>query len=96
MAKEDKGFNITGQMNVGTLKKRFKKEFGLTLRLYDGNKFADDGVSIASIRKKKGKAGSFEVRKSIKVENLEKRFEKTGKIEDVVDMLIEETMLGCG
>ena len=46
MAKEDKGFNITGQMNVGTLKKRFKKEFGLTLRLYDGNKFADDGVRI--------------------------------------------------
>jgi len=76
VTKEDKGFNITGQMNVGTLKKRFKKEFGLTLRLYDGNKFADDGVSIASIRKKKGKAGSFEVRKSIKVENLEKRFEK--------------------
>ena len=25
-----------------------------------------------------------------------KRFEETGKMEDVVDMLIEETMLGCG
>ena len=35
-------FSITGQIKVTTLKKRFLKEFGLTLRVYDGRSFADE------------------------------------------------------
>jgi hypothetical protein len=44
------GLNIDGRMKVKTLKDQFKKEFGLTLRVYDGRKFADGDATLASIR----------------------------------------------
>lgn len=48
MAKE---LRIDGRMKVKALKEQFKDVFGGTLRVYDGNKFADDDATIASIRK---------------------------------------------
>ena len=67
-------FSITGQIKVSTLKKRFLKEFGLTLRVYDGRSFADEGQTISQIRKKKG-SGALSVRKSMKVGTLEEKIE---------------------
>jgi len=63
-------FNITGQIKIKTLKKNFKAEFGLSLRVYDGKSFADDEKTISVVRKKKG-AGELSVRKSMLVGNLE-------------------------
>lgn len=42
-------FNISGRMKVKSLKSNFKKEFGLTLRVYQGNKFADDNDTVGSV-----------------------------------------------
>ena len=67
-------FSITGQIKVATLKKRFLNEFGLTLRVYDGRSFADEGQTISQIRKKKG-SGDLSVRKSMKVGTLEDKIE---------------------
>lgn len=46
-------FDISGRMKVKTLRANFKKEFGSTLRVYNGVKFADDDATIASIAGKK-------------------------------------------
>ena len=48
------GLSIKGQMKVRTLQEGFLKEFGLTLRVYDGREFADPTQTLAQVRKKKG------------------------------------------
>ena len=63
--------NINGRMKVKTLRSDFKKEFGLTLRVYDGRSFADDDSTLAAIRKGDSKGGEFGPRKNTKVGNLE-------------------------
>ena len=68
-------FSITGQIKVSTLKKRFHKEFGLTLRVYDGRSFADEGQTIGQIRKKKG-SGDLSIKKNMKVGTLEEKIEE--------------------
>jgi hypothetical protein len=40
---------ISGRMKVKTVKANFKDAFGGTLRIYKGEKFADDDDTIASI-----------------------------------------------
>ncbi|MBT6325929.1 MAG: hypothetical protein HOJ35_08165 [Bdellovibrionales bacterium] len=68
-------FSITGQIKVETLKKRFHDEFGLTLRVYDGRSFADEGKTIGQIRKKKG-SGDLSIKKNMKVGTLEEKIEE--------------------
>lgn len=51
-------FAISGRMKIKTLRANFKKEFGSTLRVYKGVKFADDEDTIASIASKKIEPGS--------------------------------------
>ena len=63
--------NINGRMKVKTLKSEFKNEFGLTLRIYDGNKFADDDATLAAIRKGDSKGGEFSPKRNTRVGNLE-------------------------
>ena len=38
--------NINGRMKVKTLKTDFKKEFGLSIRVYVGVNFADDDATL--------------------------------------------------
>ena len=57
-------FSITGQIKVSTLKKRFQKEFGLTLRVFDGRSLADEGQTIGQIRKKKG-SGNLSIKENM-------------------------------
>lgn len=52
-------FKISGRMSVETLQKQFKDNFGATLRVYSGNKFADPKATLASIRASDAKGGEF-------------------------------------
>lgn len=54
-------FKISGRMKVKSLKADFHKAYGSTLRVYNGNRFADDDATLASIRKGDAKGGEFEV-----------------------------------
>ena len=65
------GLSITGQMKVSTLQEGFLKEFGLTLRVYDGREFADPSQTLAQVRKKKGSGKALSIAKNMKVGNLE-------------------------
>ena len=50
-------FKITGNMKIKTLRDNFKREFGSTLRVYHGVKFAGDSDSVGKIAKKTVKRG---------------------------------------
>ena len=63
-------------MKVRTLQEGFLKEFGLTLRVYDGREFADPTQTLAQVRKKKGSGKDLSVAKNMKVGNLEDKFEE--------------------
>lgn len=65
--------NISGRMKVKSLKKEFNAEFGLVIRVYDGNKFADDDATIASLRKGGEIKGEFSPQKNMKVGSFEDR-----------------------
>jgi len=69
---------VSGRQKVKTLKEEFKKEFGVSIRVYHGKKFADDDATLASIRAEgaPGK-GDFEVHGRTKVGNVEKQFRET-------------------
>lgn len=41
---------VSGRQKVKSLKEAFKKEFGVSIRVYNGKKFADDDATLASIR----------------------------------------------
>lgn len=45
--------SISGRMTVKGLKKSFKKSYGLTLRVYKGNKYADEDATLSSLSDKK-------------------------------------------
>lgn len=52
---------IDGRLLVSTLCKRFKEEFGGTLRVYNGNKLCDGSEKVASLAKA---TGEYECRSS--------------------------------
>ncbi|MCQ2192843.1 MAG: hypothetical protein MJZ23_08315 [Paludibacteraceae bacterium] len=63
---------ISGRMAVKTLKKQMKDAYGVTLRVYNGVKFADDDATLASIRKGDAKGGEVSVNGHTLVGNFEK------------------------
>ena len=70
------GLNINGRMKVKTLQADFKDEFGLTLRIYKGNQFADANDTLASLRIGDAKGGEFSPRKNTQVGNLENKLKE--------------------
>lgn len=66
-------FTISGKMKVKTLKANFKEEYGSTLRVYNGKKFADDDATLASIRKEDAKGGEVKINGKMLVGNFEKK-----------------------
>ena len=50
-------FNISGGMKVKTLKANFKEQFGSTIRVYNGPRFAEDDDTVGKIAKKAVKRG---------------------------------------
>ena len=70
--------SVDGRHRVKTLKEAFKKEFGVSIRVYKGRQFADDNDTLASIRDKDAPAtGAFEVHSRTKVGNVEKQFKES-------------------
>lgn len=64
--------NINGRMHVKTLKKEFKKEFGLSMRVYEGKSFAKEDVTLASVRKSDEPIrGEFSPKKNMKIGSFE-------------------------
>ena len=63
-----------GNTKVKTLKKSFKGEYGIEIRIYDGNKFADDDATLASVRKGDPAGGEIKISANMKVGNLEDKF----------------------
>ena len=66
-------FSISGKMKVKTLKANFKEEYGSTLRVYNGKKFADDDATLAAIRKEDAKGGEVKINGKMLVGNFEKK-----------------------
>ncbi len=65
-------FSISGRLTVKALKKQFKDEFGSTLRVYNGVKFADENATLASIRKEGSpKTGDLVIKGNMKVGTFE-------------------------
>ena len=50
-------FSISGNMKIKTLKDNFKDQFGSTIRVYNGVKFASDSDTVGKIAKKSVKRG---------------------------------------
>jgi len=66
-------FKIDGRMTVKSLKQNFMDTFGGTLRVYNGNKKADDSATLASLRGEDApKTGEFVCRASRTVGSFEK------------------------
>jgi len=42
-------FHISPNLQVGTVQRKFKENFGLTLRIYKGKQFADSDSTIAAL-----------------------------------------------
>ena len=67
--------NISGRTTVSKLKTMFKEEFGIGVRVYNGNRFAEDSATLASIRNGGDvRKSTFELRGNMKVRNAEKLF----------------------
>ena len=73
MAKE---VNVNGRMKVKTLKKDFNDIFSAGIRVYKGQKFADDDATLASIRAKDAKGGDIRIHGRTLVKNVEKMFKE--------------------
>ena len=70
--------SVSGRMSVKTLRAQFKKEFNLTLRVYNGARFAEDDATLASLRKgDASKAGDMKIVGNLQVGSFEKRFKDT-------------------
>jgi len=70
-------FKVSGRMSVESLQKQFKKEFGGTLRIYNGKRFADPKARLASIRKNDEiKSSDFKIKGNMHVGNFENKMEK--------------------
>ena len=85
-------FTITGKMKVKTLKANYKENFGSTLRIYNGKKFADDDATLASIRVGEAKGGEVKINGKMLVGNFEtKILEEFGIRVQVAD--VDDTKL---
>ena len=67
-------FDISGRLSVNGLKKQFKEAFNLELRVYKGQRFADEKATLASLSDKK--VTDFKCTGRMLVGNFEKRFEE--------------------
>jgi hypothetical protein len=70
-------FSVSGRMVVKTLRQQFKENFNGTLRVYNGNKFADDSSTLASIRKGDAKGGELTITGRMHVGTFEDKFKDT-------------------
>jgi len=72
-----KDFHLAPNKKVSTIKAEFKENFGLSLRVYKGKQFADDGMTFAALNRKTRKeidaqAESLEIKASMTIGDFEK------------------------
>ena len=69
--------SVNGRSKVKTLKESFKNTYGITLRVYSGNRFAPDDATLASIRTPGLKSkGEFSVNGRMLVGNFENKMKE--------------------
>jgi hypothetical protein len=80
-------FDIRGNMKVKTLQKEFKENFGLTLRVYKGKRFADGASTLASLKKSDAKGADFTLKAKMKVKDIIATFKKEyGLVVNIADI----------
>lgn len=67
--------NVDQRKKVSAFQAAFKKEFGVGIRLYQGNRLADD-VALRSLSPEGTKGGDIDFGGNTKVKNVEKAFLK--------------------
>jgi len=65
---------VTKSSSVKSIKKQFSEEFNCTIRIYNGNKFADDATKISELTKKEDFKGVLELGARSRVGNVEDYF----------------------
>jgi hypothetical protein len=68
---------VTKASSVQSIKSQFTKEFSCNIRIYNGNKFADDKMKISDLSKTDNPGGDLELGARSRVENVEKYFHET-------------------
>jgi hypothetical protein len=68
---------VTKARSVQSIKSQFSKEFSCNIRIYNGNKFADDKMKISDLSKTDNPGGDLELGARSRVENVEKYFNET-------------------
>ncbi|WP_339626770.1 hypothetical protein [uncultured Winogradskyella sp.] len=63
--------------SVKSIKSQFNKEFSCNIRIYKGNRFADEKMKISELSKTDNPGGSLELGARSRVENVEKYFKET-------------------
>ena len=66
-------------MSVGRFTKEFEKKYGLKCKIKKGGKYADESVTLASLRPadfKGPRTVDFNIKRSMKIINIKKRFHK--------------------
>ena len=67
---------VVVQSKVKSIKRDFKKEFGLSIRIYDGRNLVKDDDNISEVRKNKGASKDITIAKQMHVGRLEREFKK--------------------
>ena len=68
---------VTKASSVKSIKYQFKEDTGLTLRIYNGVKFADEKTKIVEIAKTDDPTGTLEIHGRTLVGNVEKFFKES-------------------
>jgi hypothetical protein len=63
--------------SVQSIKRQFKDDFNCSIRIYKGNKFADDKTKISELSKTDNPGGELELGARSRVENVERYFMET-------------------
>ncbi len=66
---------VSGREKVKTFKEEFRNEFGVNIRVYNGQHFADNEATLASIRKDNAqKFADFDILPTATIGNIENYF----------------------
>ena len=68
---------VTKASSVQSVKNQFTKEFNCNIRIYNGNRFADEKAKISELSKTENSSGELELGARSRVENVEKYFMDT-------------------
>ena len=68
---------VTKASSVQSIKRQFSEEFNCNIRIYKGNKFADDKTKISELSKTDSAGGELDLGARSRVENVERYFKET-------------------